>query len=626
MSKLYFQHPVDEPNRIMKDLGVWTPEEYHAELVALGLPADEIADRMESFNDDYNDCKAFYRDMLEFDLKRDVHDIPKAALKSGKRGGGKSGYTDVDDNDPNYLPKINGIDMLAQDENFQATVKANYNSEAQTAIRACLDPTVYNINGEPLPHGKILDECVNIYRAKDDVKRMYHRSVLEAAIQCKKKGVNNNEMQTCVDTKIGEMKALLSIQSRVLVAMGVEIEKTETDSATFAPAMAKDLQKFEKKEEKAAVGSETKSWTRWLITEIKGSSVWIASKGADLALWVVKYPKTAKIVFFILKRMLKDVCSYIYVNWLQHAKEYTTMFDVYFSQTKDFAASKWELTKFATVAGFQAYLTGDGFKNTWNKSSKAIGGAIYAMVGDIPFAGKAVQALGTFINDVAQESTKIAIEAAIYEEDVRYAGSLFIEILFVFMPIEFTFDEMTQKYKMQWNTSTESCVGILRQKEKVIGVAPQSEDDTKRSLEQHPDLPPDIQSADLINAFTNITPGARQRPTLRYNTVSELPPAIDTIVNATPGTREKPTFDIPRQSINPYVNATPIEAPELFPVLPKVIDDFVNATPGIQNKPKIKIPQAPQQTNAQTNTTPGWFGSFYGGAALPPRIHTTISK
>lgn len=521
MSKLYLFNPVTEPKKILSDLGVWTPEEYEAELKTRNLSDDEILEKMDAFRFRYADCEDFYRTMLELDLKKDVLDVAnrKKQTKHKKRKtGGASGFTKISEEEsPSYRKHISGIDMLAQDEemekygidqNMESILKRfNFDKDAQKAIRACRDPAVYNIDGQPLPFGKILDECVNIYRAKNDTLKLYHRSVLEAAMQCKESGVSDSDMETCVFTKLGEMKALLSVTSNVMINIGMNVEKATSDTDTFIPGEERDLKMFEKHAETAKT-TEQKSWARFMIDKVKDSAVWVASGATSLALWVVKDPKTAKIVFFILKRIIKDACSYVYTNWLSHEKEYVSYFQKYWESTKNFVSSSYELTKFAVVAGFQKYLQGDGFKRTWKKASSVVGSFAYEItydfIGWIPGARGAVKALGAIINDIAQESVQIGMEVAIYESNVRYAGQYFVEILFQLMPVQIVRDDKGG-FTMQWNQNPESCVGIFRQRTKVIGTDPLSEADTQKELKNMPILPP-ADGWGLLNIFTKSIP------------------------------------------------------------------------------------------------------------------------
>lgn len=488
MSKLYFADPTKKPQKIMAKLGVWTPEEYERELQKLALDDDEIAERMAAFRERHADCANYYQQMMELDLKRDVSDVHRAKtrVKQQRRShrGGATGYSNVQDDDPHYRKNITGLDMLAKDENWENQIKGNYDENAQRAIRACRDDSVYNIDGKPLPYGKILEECINIYRAKDEKRQLYHRSLLEAAIECKSKGVSDADMATCVLTKVGELKAFLSIQSRVLQALGIELQKTESDMQTLAPGEKSDLKYLEKQNERAAKqgNADKQSWTRWAISQIKNSAVWVAGKSAELAMWVIRDPKTAKIVLFILKRMIKDACTYVYTNWLKNEKQYLGMFQSFWSQTKNFASSKYEFAKFAVTEGMQSYLKGNGFKNTWTKASSYLGVAVYGLVGGIPIVGSGIQAVGSIVNDILYESSQIYIETAIYEANVKFAGKTFIEILFVLMPVQVV-ENPQGGYSLQWNQSPESCVGILRQPQPSTGTAPLSEADTRKELE-----------------------------------------------------------------------------------------------------------------------------------------------
>lgn len=435
MSFLYAQNPQQFSEKTLKRLGVWSTSEYETAIREIGLPDDDMKKCMSDFKHRLQDTHEYCRNLIQIDIKD--------ALK--QKGGSRPKR-------PRYSSSRVASPDFADTKKYRQYNDASFRDTYNELARECANPAIYNINGERLP-GNLIDECIRSKTALTPKRRRYHQTVLDAAIECKKAGVTEADLQTCIDTKVGESELVFQLTDQILQNMKTSLIDFEKQNLSFGPILSQEMKEIQ---------SERESWMEWTLRQLKTGSIWtlmtLKEAGYSLANFVIRDPHTAKIVIFIVRAFLSRICRYVYREWLGAFQKGDAKRNEFLEKVKDRLREDADIdfdraggvAKLAIEEAIQKFATGDGFDSMWSSMSTLASQTFLGSIGSIPVVGGAVSGFLSGLMVITKESIKFGLEISVYERNFTRSFSFLVDIVYMVMPFEIKLDEQTNKWVFVW--------------------------------------------------------------------------------------------------------------------------------------------------------------------------------
>ena len=215
------------------------------------------------------------------------------------------------------------------------------------------------------------------------------------------------------------------------------------------------LEEKEMNEARQQISRAEQTWAEWTVQQIMNSASWVfrqlRTQGIRFSSWVVRDPHTAKIVLFIIKATMKRTCRDIRRWWYRadiaseegKVRRFLDKVEDVTGITVDS-----ELGKVAIQETFSEGIKHGGFDSLYDSLSASVGAVLSGVIGDIPYVGGAIKAVGNVTNDVLKDSLKFYLELSIYQRNIQFVGKQVIDIIYMVLPIKITWSD---RYGWQLN-------------------------------------------------------------------------------------------------------------------------------------------------------------------------------